>query len=296
MRFRGKDLPDRNFSGERSGLIARKRGAAVSTYREREQRRKTAGRPPVNKTKLLVFVLTIATVGLLGEGIGRLSSRPRYEPAGVRWGEPANGLRAGLELVEVNAMRSGRCALRCRLVLENAGEAPLRVLGIWHQFVRSDRPVIELTDGGEPVTCRWPWRSLRRPPAPNDYVVIPPGGSHAAEERIDLDEDEWGLDHHFNAGVAYVYRNDDEEADAVERDETGQYRRARVKGLWTGEARSGELRISRGLPDWVGVPLSVLYLLGIFGLPHLIDARIERRREAKTEPPVDGAAAEQGRV
>lgn len=266
----------------------------MSTYREREQRRRTAGRPPVNKTKLLVFVLTIATVALIAEGIGRLASRPRYELAGVQWGEPANGLRAGLELVKVTVTGSGWPRLRCRLVLENVGDTPLRVLGIWHQFVRSERPVIELTDGGVPVGCRWPWRSLRRPTAAEDYVVIAPGRSHAAEARIVLDR--LGLKSDFSAGVAYVCRNDDEEADTFEPDEKGQYRRARVKGLWTGEARSGELGISRGLPAWLRIPLIVLFLYGVFGLPHLIDARIERRLKAKREASTEGAAAEQGQA
>jgi hypothetical protein len=149
----------------------------------------------------------------------------------VQWGEPVDGLQAGLA---VNHYRSDRKAwLGVTYAIRNAGETPLRVMGLRHyagntRFFPTRGPLIVKARGQK---AKWIAPQDEPPPPESAYDLLEPG--QQATVRGGIDPGHYRLGGTFDAELTFVYEVHPPPSDTAPEG---------AVPVWTGRAESPRVR------------------------------------------------------
>ena len=156
----------------------------------------------------------------------------------IALGEPANGLRAGIAVVDVADDPTPRVTVR--LLLRNVGEKPVRILKLsaakcfWPGFP------VEVEVNGKIRKYKGPVLEPPLPPSITDFIHLAPGMTDSTQTSLLLTD--WMLEGASSVDVTFVYREGSGESLASPFDRQAKSWR-KVSGLWTGEVRSGAVKI-----------------------------------------------------
>ena len=178
-----------------------------------------------------VTLLVVAM--LLGGCRARLQDASRTRQ--LQWGEPVDGLQAGLA---VNHYRADRKAwLSVTYAIRNAGETPLRVMSLRHyagstRFFPTRGPLIVDARGRQPY-----WIApLDEPPPPESaYDLLEPG--QQATLTGGIDPGHYRLGGTFDAELTFVYEVHPPPSDTAPEG---------AAPMWTGRAESPRVRARVG--------------------------------------------------
>ncbi|MHC4251271.1 MAG: hypothetical protein ACYS9X_19300 [Planctomycetota bacterium] len=159
----------------------------------------------------------------------------------IAWGETADGLQAGIASTGDASRETPGAAVRFHL--KNTGDKPARILRLgaaracWPPFPVEVKVDGRLRDYQGPV--------LDPPPPPSiaDFIDLAPGAVDSTE--VDLPLVHWGAKETSAVKVAFVYVQLLAESMATPSDPQARTW-AEVKGLWTGQARSGFVAVGAG--------------------------------------------------
>lgn len=263
-------------------------GRPTFTYREREAKRRAA------ETPVLLFVLAYVAV-CVASAVGSIMVGAiwptRCEVGVTAWGDPHDGLKAGLE---IESFYEEAGMMLCRLHLQNTvGETvtvdrtPMRRAGV------------DIRRGGLVIPDERHFLDQPRP----SLTRLGPGKGTFDQEFVSLRR--LALSGRAALAMSWVYENDRSEhtrkwwVGREQRTEvtegilhvpkrwvSREQRMEVIEGIWTGEIRSGSVRVVAGKP-WYSVivryamPFAVLYGL-VKGWDRL--RRFVARKRSGSEP------------
>jgi hypothetical protein len=179
----------------------------------------------MNKYSILPILLTalLATECCCSETVG-VSSQAL---SAVGWGSPTNGLQAGISFHP--AVQGQQTNLVLTFHLRNVGKEPIRILKLASQAMFwGDCLPLEVRDGGKVARYQGPVLEPPPQPAEEKYILLKPGDIDTV--NVEPVARYWGLQPEVEVEVTFVFRNISFEN----------------KGLWTGEARSGTIKVKLG--------------------------------------------------
>ena len=147
--------------------------------------------------------------------------------AEVAWGEPVNGLQAGMAVTGVDATK-----IAFRFIVRNVGTKPVRILKLSEQHW-CPLPVDMRVVGQSPR-----YIGVQAVPPPlkaKDFIYLPPGTGSSVERSTLLAD--WGIKAPCKMSVTFVFSWQAKEVT------THASPFPKVGGLWTGVARSGTVEI-----------------------------------------------------
>ena len=191
----------------------------------------------MSRCETVVCYVAGAFLGLLTTSCERRTDappkRPPKTPVGVAssevaWGEPVNGLQAGMAVTGVDVTK-----IAFRFTVRNVGTKPIRILKLSEQHW-CPLPVAIRVVGQSP---RYRGVQLVPPPLQAKYFInLPPGTGSSAEPYTLLFSD-WGIRTPCEMSVTFAFSWQAKEVT------TGPSPSPKVGGLWTGVACSGAVGI-----------------------------------------------------
>jgi len=260
-------------------------GTDVATYVEREKRRAREQGRQMN-WPLVGFVFAFALLSsILNDAIDAIAEYPReVECAGVLWGEPSGGLRAGIECVEASGDWDHP---EIRLHLRNDGAGPARIVHIAVLLHLVDAEPIEVRRDEEVVPHDWraSYGGKSRPET-RWFEVLPAGATMTGSKHLVLRQ--WGLDKDYEVEVRFVYEWRESSVEGV----NDEREPVTIAGLWTGRVESRPITVRRGLPGWPGRLLRIGVGLAFIGLMALASRMTRRWYQKPCRVPEEDTASD----
>ncbi|MHC5057093.1 MAG: hypothetical protein ACYTKD_20640 [Planctomycetota bacterium] len=256
----------------------------MPTYVEREKRRARERGKQMNWPLVGMLIAFAFLSKIVDNALDAVSEHPwEVERAGVLWGEPVGGLRAGIECVGHGSPPADWDTPVFRLHLRNEGTEPVRVVHLGVILPLTDSEPIEVRCDDEPVAYEWGSSYTQHPPDADWFGTIEPGETVTEKDWLHLRH--WGLEKNYAADVRFVYewREPEVEASNDSRESVS------VTGLWTGRVQSPPIAVTRGLPGWPGMFLRITVALGWLALM-VLAGRHFRPRQAKASVPENSEA------
>jgi len=244
----------------------------MSTFADREKRRAREHGRQMNLPLLGILIVFALLSKTVDNALNAISEYPReVECAGVLWGEPSGGLRAGIECVEPGGASGDWDHPEIRFHIRNDTDKPLRVAHIAVLLSLVDSKPIEVRRDGEVVPHDWRTSYGGRNRAETRWFEILPAGATMTESEW-LVLRQWDLKKDYEVEVRFVFEWRESIVDALD----DEREPVRVAGLWTGRAESKPITVRRGLPGWPGWLLRIGVMLAFLGLMALA-SRMTRR-------------------
>lgn len=183
----------------------------------------------------LCCTLAVLVAALAGCGRKHTIS---VEPEGIAWGEPVKGLQAGI--TERGLVTEPVPGVALELHLRNAGEKAVRILRL--STADDYWPPLPIEVTAEGVLHRYRGPVLDPPPPPPAGAFIDLRSGETDSTRVVMEPKYWRLEGALGAEITFVFREMSAETIAFPfNPETRSL--AKVTGLWTGQVRSGAVRV-----------------------------------------------------
>ena len=176
--------------------------------------------------RLVLCVAGLLTMAAVGNAFGADTNDA------VAWGEPSNGLQAGLSLKSTSM--EPKPSATFVLTVRNVGKKPVRILNV-SSYVQHYGIHLEIRSAGTNMPSIYPKFKKSSPPE-TDYITLNAGDADSTEVTLKLED--WKLSPPFDAEVVFVFKSDLRERSFPVNAEQDRGQSKTVAGLWTGEARS----------------------------------------------------------